>query len=142
MRRVIGLRQFAGRRYRKGVLLLEALLAVMILSVSLVVVIRSLSMSARSVNYSLEYLRAVTLLENQLFFMTRAPEKDISAPAEGALPRPHQDFQYRHTLEPVLGHDQELLRQLDMEISWGSGGTRKRLPLTTYIFRIREKGDE
>jgi Tfp pilus assembly protein PilV len=129
-------------RGRQGVLLLEALLAVMILSVSLVVVIQSLSMSARSVNYSLEYLRAVTLLENQLFFLTRASEEDAAAPVDGPLPRPHQEFYYRGSLRPVPDRDQGILRQLEMEISWGRGESRKRLPLTTYVLRIREDGDE
>lgn len=130
------------RRANAGVLLLEALLAVVILSVALVTVVQSMATSARALNDSLEYVRAVTLLENQLFELMRNPAAKWPAFEERAFDRPHQDFQYRYAISLLSGEDSKFLRQLDLDVLWGPPERQRRLPLTTYLLRSDEGVDD
>lgn len=130
------------RRANAGVLLLEALLAVVILSVALVTVVQSMATSARALNDSLEYVRAVTLLENQLFELMRNPAAKLPAFEERVFETPHQDFQYRYTLSLMSGEDSKFLRQLDLDVLWGPSERQKRLPLVTYLLRSDEGADD
>lgn len=125
-----------------GVLLLEALLSVMILSVALVVIVQSMAMSARTLGQSLEYERAITLLENQLFMIIRDPQVKLADFAATSFDPPHQDFRYRYNLSSLDQSREDALQQLDLTVLWGPQDNPKRLPLVTWVLQDLEETDE
>jgi type II secretory pathway pseudopilin PulG len=135
-----GTNRFSGRS-QAGALLLEALLAIVILSVALVSVVQSMAMSAKALNQSLRYSEALSLLENQLFEFTRDPLASWLAFEKKSFDPPYQDYQYQYRLSEVRGDDSAALKILEIDVLWGTEGRQGRVPLTTYLLS-KDAGDE
>ena len=60
------LKKIISKKNRRGSILLEALLSVVILSVSMTVIIQSMTSSLRAMEYSANYTMAIVLLENKI----------------------------------------------------------------------------
>lgn len=118
---------------RRGSMLLEALLSVMILSVSMTLVIRSMSQSARAAAYSAEYFRSLFLLENQMADIVGSPQEYAGAVKSGRLPYPYEDYRYQASAAPVAGAGLENLKELTFDLSWSRGERFNNLKLITYL---------
>lgn len=118
-------------RRNKGSLLLEALLATVILSVSIVFIIRSMATSAQATAYTVNYTRAVMLLDNKLFEVLR-DAKQKSIVDSGSFDSPDANFAYRIDAELVKAEGTKNLEKIDATVSWKLGNKRQQLPLSTY----------
>ena len=123
------------RKSEDGALLMEALLAVVILSVSLTLIIQSLMTSRRASVYSRDYSIAGYLLESKMFELVQ--QRWIEAPfeEEGVFSEPYGDYQYR--IEAVSldagKTDEQGLNEVKVEVSWPRGNKRRTFSVATYL---------
>lgn len=126
-------------RHKKGSLLLEALLATAILSISIVVIIQSLSVSARATSYNINYTKALMFLDNKFFDALRDPNQKLSSLDEGAFPFPDDHFHYRQETSDPKEESMDNLQDLHLNVSWNLDNKNQQLQLETYrFFRPRQ----
>lgn len=117
---------------QRGALLVEAMLAVIILSVSLVMIIQALAASARGASESEGYSRAVLAGENALFELGRSAQKG-TLPDTGTL---LSDPQYQVNFVPLLtdkSDDQNIVQEIKVDVSWEKGKNKKQISFSTYL---------
>lgn len=122
----------------KGSLLIEALLAVVILSTSLSLILQSLVASLRASVYSVDYTQALILLEskmNEALMKGKSPE---GSSEEGNFPEPHERYFYVLKAQALTGEDEENLDQLMLSISWNTKKKKNNISLETYLFKEEE----
>ena len=116
-------------RPRKGSLLLEAILSVLIMSVCLVLVIQGFMTVVRATRESDGYARAVFAGENMIFALMQAMTATAPWNAD-EIPRDHNQT-IRMTKQP---HESGgLLEEVDLEIQWRTGSKSKSLFLSTLL---------
>lgn len=113
-----------------GAFLMEALIAVVILSVGLTGVIRCFAMGIQAYERNREYQAAAVVLENMLTRLLLNRYIDGSIAAEGTCESPFEDFDYKISVEG----DQSLLREVRVSVLWNSKGSRRSLDAVTYLF--------
>ena len=134
------------RRYlknKRGSLLMESLLSIVILSVSLTLIIQSLTSSLRSVVYSAEYTNAVMLLENKMFEIIKQGfiQKDLRQ--EEQLSEPNE--RYKILLETgnvVSGNLPSSMNEIKLSIVWNSGRRTNNISLVTYLFDLSNEKNQ
>lgn len=115
----------------RGSLLLEALLAVVILSVSFTFIIQSLMASLRANIYSGEYIQASLYLENKLNTILQKGFIESNKNETGGLDKKGR-FSYRIQTE-IFEQDEDLnLVQLSAE--WQHGSKKNKFVLETLLF--------
>ena len=146
---------------KKGSLLLEALLSVVILSVSLTVIIQSLTTSLRAVTYSSDYTTALFLIDNKMFDLIRKGfiEKDLNE--EGQFPQPFDKFQYTVKAEGGQVHktmmgkktkknvtittgeiaegETNIINKVNLTIQWGSDKRKNSISVDTYLLSLADE---
>ncbi len=121
----------------KGSLIIEALLAVVILSTSLSLILQSLMASLRASVYSVDYTQALILLEskmNEALMKGKSPEGS----REENFPEPHERYSYILKAQALTGEDEENLDQLMLSISWNTKKKKNNISLETYLFKEEE----
>ena len=120
-------------RVKRASILLEALLSVIILSVSIVVINQSMTASLRSLVYSEDYTKALIFLENQIFdlmylgFIESNQSKVITLPED-------ERFWITVATQPVAFGQDSKINQLNLTISWKSGKRKNNMAFETYLF--------
>jgi Tfp pilus assembly protein PilV len=128
------MKQFHNKQ-KKGVLLLETLLAVVILSTSLVFIVQSLTSSLRTVTLSLDYTRALFILENKMAALVLGTASESGNDTiEGA----ERTFTYTENKESQSGSGSVSKEKVDMEVSWHAGRKDNAVSLQTYILHFNE----
>jgi len=74
--------------------LIEALLAVVILSGSLVIIVQSLASSLRAITYTSDYTLGLILLENKIFDYIQMDSSELDSDNSGAFEEPHNKYRY------------------------------------------------
>ena len=118
----------------KGSLLLEALLSVVILSVSLTLIIQSMTSSLRASVYGGDYTLAVVLLENKMFeLLTEGlPQSHQTETLE--LPFSANVYHFSAETRLMAGQDQESkIKEADVDLAWNSGQRKNKVSLITYF---------
>lgn len=119
----------------RGSLLIEALLIVVILSVSLTLIIRSLLSSLSAAVYHAEFSQVALLLENKMNHIIAAEQ--LNQPLEEEIGI-SSGKKYRYTLEQrdvsEEGADDFIVKEIRLGITWHSGRKDNTLFLTTYLF--------
>lgn len=121
-------------RKRKGALLLEVLLSVVILSAGLTVMIQAMTSGLRSQVYSTDYTTAVILLENEMFELLI---KGAAAPdsfREGTFPAPHEKYRYRIDARDSTVPGREAMSEIAGRVSWASGKRNNEVTLETLLW--------
>ena len=121
----------------KGSLIIEALLAVVILSTSLSLILQSLVASLRANVYSVDYTQALILLESKMN-ESLMKGKTTEGSEEGDFPEPHERYSYVLKTQPLTGEDEENLDQLMLSIAWNTKGKKNNISLETYLFKEEE----
>lgn len=122
---------------RKGSLLLEALLAVVILSVSITLIIQSMIASLHAGAVSADYSQAMILLENKMAESLQKPSIESGLVQEGRFEAPFGKFGY--ALESESLEDQPNLNKVHLEVIWKNKEITKSLALETYASNRKEK---
>ena len=120
----------------KGILLMEALLAVVILSVGIVAIIQSLLSSLRSVVFHGNYTQAALLTDNKMFDLLEKRGVNDSTAESDHFPAPFDNFDYQ--VEAVPEEQNPAIEQVSVNISWGSK-KGKNFKATTYLFAAMEE---
>ena len=116
---------------KRGALLLEVLLAIMILSVSVTVIIQALTANLRALAFNSGYMNAAFLAENKLFELIYAPSGQLSS---GPLKKFADPFsQYSYTVDIKKHEESENLKEAGLKIEWNSGWKKNSLALDTYL---------
>ena len=115
-----------------GSVLLEALLSVVILSVSITIIIQSMMSSLRAAKYSEEYIQAIILLENKMteIISRRILKEEVRE--EGAFSEFGGKYEYLLTATPLYGGD-EGLSSIAIDISWAKAKRKKKISAHTFL---------
>ncbi len=126
------------RNCKQGSLLLEALLSVVILSVSISVIIQAMTASLRSTIYSAEYTKAMILLENKMVGLMQQSigQSSTDTPTDDSVT--DEKFQYLITEDSLPGDDAKNLEKVALAISWKSKGKSNNISVSTYKFNPPE----
>ncbi|MCK5580303.1 MAG: hypothetical protein KAJ18_03430 [Candidatus Omnitrophica bacterium] len=119
---------------RNGSLLIEALLAIVIMSVSLTVIIQSMTSSLRATVYSLDYSKAAFLAENKMFDILCVSDEGGAGTREGSFKEPFEKYRYRISSKELPDTQNDSLREVNLDVSWGIGKKTRELSLKTYAF--------
>jgi Tfp pilus assembly protein PilV len=118
----------------QGTLLLEVLLAVVILSTSLSVIVKSLASSLRAMATSADYSKAMILLENKMFELMRKKIIDASFTDAGGFPSPFEKYQYTvKTHGTAEGNQPNGVNEVEVRVFWSSGLNQKGISATTCL---------
>lgn len=116
-----------------GGLLLEALLAVVILSVSLTLIIQAMTSSLRATVYTTDYSTALLLMENKLVELMLMNAEDISTGDDVEFAEPNERFQYSVATSDLSTEEAEGVNNVTMEVSWKSGSRNNNVVVETYV---------
>ncbi len=122
------------RSNSQGSILIEALLSVMILSVSITLMIQAMTSSLRASVYSADYTKAALLLDNKLQEIFETQTIPSGKNETGLLSA--KDDQFKYLLTPASLSDENLqgINEMDLEVNWKSGEKTNRIKLKTYLF--------
>lgn len=119
----------------KGSFLLEALIAVSILAISLVVIIRSHLAALQAQGFAKDYAIATLLLERE---MMEAVENGYIASGineKRNLEKPYDRFEVSLKTAPAGGEYYfDKLNEVNVALSWKSGQKMRTLSASTFIF--------
>ena len=116
----------------RGVFLLEAVIAVTILSVGLIAIIRSFTMGIEAHMRSQEYLIASTLLDNKLTELLLDRYIDEGVTLEGEFEEPFLGYRYVLSVESLDQY--ELLKRVNVSIFWKGRVEERFIDAATYLF--------
>jgi hypothetical protein len=130
------------QRNNQGSLLIEALLAVVILSASLTLIVRSQASSLRALVYSADYSLALFLAEDKLYELIQQGflGQSLVIHEEGAFLEPND--RYRYVVDASQkSEDSQIFRELTLQVSWPAGSRDRSLSLRTYFFDLPSSTD-
>lgn len=123
---------------KKGAFLLEALMIVVILSISLTSIIGALVSSLRASVYSADYTKAVLLAENKLFSLMKNMSIEESFKGEGSFDVPFDKFRYQVQSQGVAFNEHcDFLQEVHVNVLWSTGSKEGFLSLTTLLLTDR-----
>lgn len=124
-------------RGRRGSLLVEVLLSVVILSTALTLMIQSMTASLRAIQYGAGYTTALILLDNQMCELLSKgaiqaglrETKELTGAGDSLTT-------YRYSLQTASLDDaaDKGINQVDATVTWRSGKRDNTLGLTTLLF--------
>ncbi len=118
-------------------MLIEALLAVVILSGALTLIIRSMITSMRASVYNTHYAQAIILVENVMFENMRKNKNQILG-AEGNFSSELDKYRYQIATE-TFSPSPDQLNELNVELIWLAGKHEKSISLSTLLNTPAEK---
>ena len=123
-------------RCRRGSLLIEALLAVVILSVSITLIIQAMISSARAMDYSADYAAAAALLEYKMQELIVAGSTATNH-EEGPMDDFDGKYRYKITSEDSTD-DASQVKVVDVAVEWQSGHKENSISLTSFLLKDEE----
>lgn len=126
-------------KHNKGSLLLEALLSIVILSVSVTVVIQSMASSLRAAVYSVDYTKALFLLEDTMFGLMQEGFITPGISEERTYPAPNEKFRYVLKTEPNDEPGQENINKVELSVLWETKRRESAIKLETYILNAKQE---
>ncbi len=121
-----------GLNTHSGIVLAEALVAVVIVSVGVVVIMQALVANLRASMVQQDYAKALLLLQDKLeerFFQDAVQASKREEPA----PKPLDRFRYQWEYKNVLQDRWVGLKQLDIAVSWASGKNGRELNFKAFL---------
>lgn len=124
---------FGRRLGRRGSFLIEALLSVMILSISLTLIVQSIASSLRAGVYSADYMLALNIAENKMFDLLREQSADSGLHEEEAVQVGGREFSTVRESNSLSGEGFEGLNEIKVAVEWKKSNKNSRLQLETYL---------
>ena len=122
---------------RKGSVLLEALLSVVILSVGITVIVQSMTASLRASMVSSDYSKAMYLLDNKMTEYVQALSTGHIFSEENKFSEPFDKFSYSLKADPL--DDKPNLNKIHLEVDWKNQNIEKTIALETYLIKPKEE---
>jgi type II secretory pathway pseudopilin PulG len=116
---------------RKGMLLIEAIISVVIISISLTLIMQSFLGSYRSVSLQKDYTLALLFLQNQLASISFDPE----TVHETASKSPLEGLEYRGSLVQV----KDRLKKAQLNVQWPRGNKIRKISVDTYVYEAQKQ---
>jgi len=115
-------------KYQSGFMLLEVMLALSILSISLIAIMSAFSTIVRSNSVVSNYTKAMFLLDNKLHWISvQAPKKVLT---DGTFDDPFGDFRWHVDQKATAYTD---VKKVSLSILWIERGTTKKVSATTCL---------
>ncbi len=122
------------KKSRYYVFLLEALLIIVLLSVSLTTIIGSFVTSLRANVYSAHYSTAILLADNRLFTLMQKMKIKESVDQRDFFSSPFESYRYQVRSKEALDiRGAESLQAVDVDIFWNTGNKEGVLSLSTLL---------
>ena len=118
----------------RGSFLLEALLSIVILSVSLTLMIESMTAGLRAIHYTSEYTIAQILLDNKLQELLQKGSVDPQQNKTQSFAPPFDRYEYSLQTPATDDSGGSGLVKVQAGISWVSGKRKNNLSAQTYLF--------
>ena len=123
-------------RGRRGSLLIEVLLSVVILSTALTLMIQSMTASLRAIQYGAGYTTALILLDNQMCELLRTGAIPAGLRETKELTKAGDSLTtYQYSLQTASWDDaaDKGINQVDATVAWRSGKKDNAIGLTTLL---------
>jgi len=123
-------------RDRRGSLLIEVLVSVVILSTALTLIIQSMTAGLRAIQYGAGYTTAIILLDNQICDLLRQgtvrsglrETKSLAWPAGSRT-----GYSYSMRAEPSDIVADNKIVEVDASVAWRSGKKDNQITVTTFL---------
>ena len=120
----------------KGILLVEILLAVVILSMSLVVIVHSLILSLRATSQSSRYTKAIWALDNEMVDWVLKRHITSLTSSRGDCDKPFEEYQCQMQAQKApssVGSYTKGLYEVQVTVQWPSGRNQKKIKAVTLL---------
>ncbi len=130
----LGSRTRTYKQGRRGSLLIEVLLSIMILSTALTFMIQTMTSTLRAIQYGSGYTMALILLDNQMceVFLKKSIKSGLSEKKD--LTEAGTSYSYSMRTEPSDLTADKGINVVEATIAWRSGKRDNRIDLTTFLF--------
>jgi prepilin-type N-terminal cleavage/methylation domain-containing protein len=119
----------------KGFLLVEVLITVVILSVGLTLIARSLITGIKSLEIIKQYTTGYSLLEEKLWDIERKYFIESGLNKEEDFLEPYQDFTYSLETENIKDNEEKgMLNKVLLSVNWPTKFSRREISVVTYLF--------
>ncbi len=119
---------------KRGSILLEAILSIVILSTSITLVIQAMTASLRAGLYSHDYTQAALLLDNKMVELLQQGFIATGLSQEDSCPLPYSQYKYFLKTAPSSTGLEETINFVKLDISWILGKKSNRISTQTYLF--------
>ncbi len=127
---------------RKGSILVEVLLTVVILAVGLTAIIQAMNTSVRGVYHTTGYTTAVLLAENTMFSYVSKGFVRSGLSEDTKFSPPYTAYRYHLQTHNVSDEGSSGKKnEVTLTVLWGREGKEKKLALVTYLFDESEKNE-
>jgi hypothetical protein len=121
------------RRRHKGSVLVEAIAAVVIMSVSLVMIMESFASARRAAIMDQEYSKALFLLRTHMAQTLADPAALTHAAADKSLPAPFDRYHASAAVHNLGAGFPQDLKEMELFISWNGKRTKHAVQASVYI---------
>ncbi|MBI1883659.1 MAG: hypothetical protein HYS08_05585 [Chlamydiae bacterium] len=139
------------KKEEKGILLIEALLALVVLSIAITATVRSFTYVAKVHRLTKFYLTALRLLETKMSEIEIQPELE-EGESSGVFGKPDQDFKWNLRVDEVKSKKESeeeeenektvKFMKVDLQVSWRQGSEKRKIAGDTLLIKKVEKEDE
>ena len=129
------------RQKKRGIILVEVLLAVTILSVGLIIILQSMTASRRNIALSLDYSRAAFLLENKITAMLEDNSSESAGGPQETITQDGRGYDYNVSSETADGAP-DGLKKVKLALTWKAGSRNNEVNLQTYVFTPQKETSE
>lgn len=118
---------------RRGSILVEAILAIIILAICLTLIIQSMTGSLRASKYAGDYTLAVIAAENEMFdrieksFIASGIRDTTTDVVAG------RSFDTQIETQAVVGAENDKINQVSLDVKWISGKRKNQFGVFTYL---------
>ena len=120
-------------RDNKGFVLVEVLITVVILSVGLTFITRSMMMSLKALDITEQYTQGYLLLEQKMWEFEQKGFIESDLDVEESFNQPNEEFRYRLVTESVADDESGLLNQVTLSVNWPVKKEKREISLTTFL---------
>jgi hypothetical protein len=119
----------------RGSFLLEALIAVSILSISLVIIIRSHLVALQAQVFAKDYALATLLLEREMMEIVENGYLEGNSDQERTLEEPYERFTFSLKIVEVGKEEAfDKLNEAQLTLAWKEGSKAHQLSVSTFVF--------
>jgi len=124
------------RSNKKGFLILEILVSVVIITVGLIYIIRSFSVSTRAIGTSRDYIKAISLLEEKLWELEEAG--GIAKGDDQNYFRDDRKFEWVLSAELEDTEEELPINRSALQVLWKERDKKQKISVITYLWDIEE----
>lgn len=122
------------RKNKKGLLLFEVMLTVIILSVGLTLILHCFSISLNATKTAQYYTTAALLIEDKMWELENEGAIAADLTEEGQFSPPYQEFNWRlQTKDKPAQGQADKINEVKLTVFWQEGKRKGSTVITTYL---------